>query len=129
MLNQSHLPQLNLPPLPADAEAPLREAHALMTGLMGVLGGLSDARYEGEAANGHITATVDGNGALLSMYIHPAALRGIRASELGPLALEAIQQARLAMMAAFQGAVGAVTGTGVPDVSTLSVSDKLGPAF
>jgi DNA-binding protein YbaB len=115
-----------LPPLPPEAAPDLRRAHEMISQLTGALAGLDEVRYSGAAADGGITATVDGNGKLLDVYVSPHALRAVAPEDLGALALAAIQEARTAAIGGMRAAFADATGAELPDPATLETPDRLG---
>lgn len=119
-------PPLDLPPLPIDADPALRKAHDTVARLGAAMAGLQDSRHTGTAADGDVVATVDGNSVLLDVYLSPRLLRVVAAEELGPLALEAIQQARMASMHAMQAVITEATGAEIPDPASIEAPDQLG---
>jgi DNA-binding protein YbaB len=56
---------------------------------------LAERRVVASAANGTVTVTVNGDGALLDIAISDAALRGRHLDKLGPAVVQAVREARV----------------------------------
>lgn len=80
-----------------DPGGPLRRLHERLQAMTARFGEVQSRTFQGLAADGQITAEVDGRGKVLHLDISPHAIRDLRADDIGPACVEAIRAARHAL--------------------------------
>ena len=121
-----------------DMQQLLQAAAAMQSQLMSAQQELAEAEVEGTAGGGLVTATVNGQGELVDLYIAPAAIDsgdpGETAQTVADLVLAAYRDACRAVddlqqetMAPFAAGLSAGGLPGLPDLSSLSGRPAVGP--